>query len=170
MRDQPGPVQSSGLVINPKGPPSQGLPSHSCAGRWFHEGTSAKGTLVGVAVHVARHTRTYLGAVPRVTPFTSTVDGFRHVHVDLGHDGICSETFPTRIAGSLPRRLPRPPPTLARASSCLLDLLQLCSCEHTFYRNAATPASIAATTAASSCTRTPSAATAPAMRTGRPSL
>ena len=28
MRDQPGPVQSSGLVINPKGPPSQGLPSH----------------------------------------------------------------------------------------------------------------------------------------------
>ena len=31
MRDQPGPVQSSGLVINPKGPPSQGLPSQSRA-------------------------------------------------------------------------------------------------------------------------------------------
>ena len=40
--------------------------------------------------------------------------------------------------------------------------------EHSFHRNAAMPASTAATTAASS--RTPSAATTPAMRTGHPSL
>ena len=31
-----------------------------------------------------------LGVVPRVTPCTFTVDRHRRVHVDLGHDGICS--------------------------------------------------------------------------------